>query len=264
MIVCVLGMHKSGTTLVAETLHHSGVHMADVPEELGYDESNKYERHATQALNRDVLAPVSIPTMRAWRRRNAGPSAAGYPDNNDSIAIVPPSRLRARLRDVPPDAARSLVAQLDHAHDHWGFKDPRTCLTYDLWRRVLPDHRIVAVYRPFHEVLTRYRVGWRSPAKLARVVHSYLLHNELLVDHLTARAGDHVVVRYDRVMGDDDELDRVGRYLDRDLVDRRKPTMYRARGSEADAPDDLPVGLPGPVRDRVRAVGRALDGLRSG
>ena len=35
MIVCVLGMHKSGTTLVAETLHHSGVHMADVdPEEF--------------------------------------------------------------------------------------------------------------------------------------------------------------------------------------------------------------------------------------
>ena len=261
MIVCVLGMHKSGTTLVAEMLHHSGVHMADVPEHLGYDASNTFERHETQTINRDLLDDVSIPTLRAWLKRSAEPLAAGYPLNADSISIVLRGRLRDRLRTASVDPLRTLAERLDDRHGRWGFKDPRTCLTYCAWMRALPDHRVVAVYRPFDEVLTRYGVEWMSPVRLARVVHSYLLHNEMLVEHLARRSGDHVVVRYDEVMRDGDELARLSEYVGLPLVDRREPTMYRARSTPTDG--ELPVRLPRAVVDRVRSVEAALDAHRS-
>lgn len=48
MIFVVLGMHKSGTTLVSQILHHSGIPMGDgFDENVTYDGGNKYEREST-------------------------------------------------------------------------------------------------------------------------------------------------------------------------------------------------------------------------
>ena len=44
VIYVVLGMHKSGTTLISQILHHSGVNMggAEIETSRSYDEGNKY------------------------------------------------------------------------------------------------------------------------------------------------------------------------------------------------------------------------------
>lgn len=260
MIVCVLGMHKSGTTLLAETLHHSGIHMADVPEHLGYDDSNKFERHEAQRLNRAVLQPALVPTIRGYRLRDAGLDRAGYQINVDSIAWVRRRRLPDVLEQASPAPIHEMATSLDARHEHWGFKDPRTCLTYEWWRRSLPEHRVVAIYRPFGEVLLRYRVRWRSPIRLVRVARSWLVHNEMLVSHLEARP-DHVLLRYDELMGDDDEFGRLGDYLGLPLRDRRRPELYRARGS-ARSRSDAGIWLPPPLVERAASVERRLDRIR--
>lgn len=266
MIVCVLGMHKSGTTLVSEMLHHGGVHMADVPEELGYDDSNKYERHETQRLNRALLQPILVPSVKGWRRRNGGLDRAGYEVNLDSLAWIRRGRLGAL--DRHPDAVEpsidrqivDLVADLGDRHQQWGFKDPRTCLTYQVWRHRLPPHRLVAVYRPFGEVMRRYRTSWRTPVRARRVARNWLIHNEMILAHLR-RADDFVVVRYDQMMSDDEELARLRRYLDVPLRDRRDPSMYRARSTTADAVPWV-ASTPG-LRRRVEQVERAIEALRT-
>lgn len=260
MIVCILGMHKSGTTLVAETLHHSGVHMADVPDELGYDDSNKFERHAAQRINRGLIAPALVPTWKGHRRRNAGLDRAGYEINLDSLAWVRRGRLAEAVATADIDPVRRLAAQLDAQHGDWGFKDPRTCLTYEWWRRGLPDHRVVAVFRPFTEVLMRYKVSPRRPVRLARVARSWLVHNELLIEHLEHRS-DHVVLRYDGLMSGDEEFARLQAYLGTELVDRRRPDLYRARAGEHR--DDPARWLPSVVRRRAGDAERRLDELRS-
>lgn len=260
MIVCVLGMHKSGTTLVAETLHHSGIHMADVPDDLGYDDSNKFERHEAQLLNRDYLRPVLIPTIKGFRLRHAGLDRAGYPINVDSVALVRTRRLRHVAATGPTAPIESMVADISARHDDWGFKDPRTCLTYELWKRALPSHRVVAIYRPFDEVLMRYRVSWKRPIRLARVARSWLVYNEMMVAHLEA-SSDFLLLRYDELMHDDDELARVGTYLGITLTDRRRADLYRARGSR-DAPVQAPVRLPRFLMRRAAAVQDRLDQIR--
>lgn len=260
MIVVVLGMHKSGTTLVAETLHHSGIHIADVPEQLGYDESNKFERHETQRLNRRLLRPALVPTGKGFMLRNAGVDRAGYERNLDSLAWVRRRALARVVQQTSVEPIDELVATLDAAHAHWGFKDPRTCLTYPWWNRALPAHRIVAVYRPFDEVMLRYRASWTSPIRTIRIARNWMIHNELLAEHLTDRS-DSVLLRYDELMSDDREFERLSGYLDVDLVDRRKPQLYRARRDRAEPTATL--RLPPTLRRRVERVESRLDAIRS-
>ncbi len=260
MIVCVLGMHKSGTTLLAETLHKSGIHMADVPDGLGYDQSNKFERHEAQRINRRLLHDVLVPTLKGFRLRNAGLDRAGYQINLDSIAWVVRRRLGRALAAAPSDPIVEMVDALDREHEDWGFKDPRTCLTYSWWRRALPDHRLVAVYRPLDEVLMRYRTRWRSPIRLVRVARSWIVHNEMLADHLDA-SSDFVLLRYDDMMSDDREFERLQEYIGRPLEDCRRPELYRARRAPVDAGGTV-VWLPRRVVQRATRVETRLDRIR--
>jgi hypothetical protein len=261
MIVVLLGMHKSGTTLVAETLHDSGIHMAEVPDELSYDESNKYERHEAQRINRRLLRPVLVPTRQGFALRDAGLDRAGYERNVDSLAWVRRRPLATLVDRASTEPVMEMVRDLDDEHEHWGFKDPRTCLTYGWWQRALPTHRVVAVYRPFDEVMLRYRARWWSPIRTLRVARSWMIHNELLAEHLEARS-DFVLLRYDELMGDDAEFERLCSYVGLDLVDRRKPEMYRARMGDAEnAP--TAIWMPAMLRRRVRRIEARLDGIRA-
>ena len=86
MIFVILGMHKSGTTLVSQTLHASGINMGDFDSSLTYDTNNKFERHNTQELNRDMLHGYLIPPLDYLLRRpfRSRYDRAGYRRNKDS------------------------------------------------------------------------------------------------------------------------------------------------------------------------------------
>ena len=172
VIYVVLGMHKSGTTLVARVLHESGISMGEFDSRLGYGEGNRYERHDAQLANRDLLRGYQIPSLdHLVRRRRLDPvDAAGYAINRDSQAYVRHRALARRLER--PDAAervRPIVERCEERGEDWGFKDPRTCLTFPAWRKVLPEHRIVVVYRGIGQILGRARTNARHPLRTLRV-----------------------------------------------------------------------------------------------
>ena len=51
----VLGMHKSGTTLVSQMLHQSGINMGDFDPLVSYDRGNQYERESALQLDMDIM-----------------------------------------------------------------------------------------------------------------------------------------------------------------------------------------------------------------
>lgn len=262
MIVCVLGMHKSGTTVVAETLHRSGIDMGVFDERLGYDDGNQFERHEAIDLNRGLLAAASIPTRLGARAGRMERDRAGYQPNADANSIVRRGKLARVLANADLGPFRGLAEDLSANHRDWGFKDPRTCLTYDVWRRALPEHRVVAVYRRFDEVMSHFKVTWTSPLLMARQVHSWIVHNEMLIDHLRRRA-DFVLLRYDELMTGPDEFARMATYLGRSLEDCRKPDMYRSRARGTGERPKAPVVIPRRVIDRVARIENDLAELRS-
>jgi len=218
VIYVVLGMHKSGTTLVSQTLHKSGVSMGpEFDERISYDEGNQWERRSSWLINLDIVGADEPGYFSLdWHRR-----MGGAPD--ESVA--------ARMRELCATAAGEA--------DDWGFKDPLTCLTYAHWRHILPEHRVIAVYRDPAEVMRHYRCRDWDVLRAWRVLRAWSSYNAGILDALAHAGPRGLCVRYDALMDGDDELNRLRAFAGRPLVDVRRASSYRARSRH---PLYAPVG----------------------
>ncbi len=169
MIYVVLGVHKSGTTLVSRTLHASGINMVDhADESTDYDEGGHYERASVVDLNHQLLSGCMIPPLGAIVRRDGVNEQGHY----DDVAIAwklprrPTRKQRKEMRRIIQDCGRRYA--------DWGFKDPRTCLTYPVWQSELPAHALVIVYRGFIEVLKHaHIVGWKQVRNVSTTLRHF-------------------------------------------------------------------------------------------
>lgn len=133
--VLVLGMHRSGTTLIARTLARLGVFM-------GADLDPNHEANAFQALNQFVLAQAGA----RW----------DHPEPAEALLE------RAELRDLfrghldrmvhSPYMRRFTGTRLGRCAaleglGPWGWKDPRTLLLLPIWLEVFPSARLIHVRR---------------------------------------------------------------------------------------------------------------------
>ena len=209
MLYVVLGMHKSGTTLVAQVLHHSGIAMLDegqIPS--SYDRGFQYERRRIRDLNERILR---------CRGRH-------------SLRIRPTEQ--ARLSDAQQTELRQIITTA--GNEAWGFKDPRSCLTYHLLAPLLPPHRIVAIYRPIEELWLRYRSHtWRgrpkNPAFALQLTKRWLEHNQRLIDILCGTCQPYVLLEYGRMMTGSEELSRLQEFVGHPLSDERREDLYRSK-----------------------------------
>lgn len=234
MIYIVLGMHKSGTTLVSESLHKSGIHMGNFPPELGYDGGNKYEHHEAQATNRKLLNGYLIPRIRYFLSTLKQPvyNQAGYKKNSDSTAIFIRKRHFSSLMrtgDIPT-SMHEIIEESNEEFVDWGFKDPRTCYTYGIWKRALPEHRLVVVYRDYQHLLKRYRATPWHPTAVYRILHSWSMHNQFILNYLDTTPFPFLILDYDQLMKGDEEFRRLANFVGHELVDVRKKELYRNTG----------------------------------
>jgi hypothetical protein len=130
-----MGMHRSGTSLVARLLAAAGVHM-------GADRNVHDESELFRDMNRTLLG-------------------AGHADWDWPLAILPvledgdlctalAERVaeRCQSRDARGYLGRRFGrASLLDQTGPWGWKDPRNTLTLPIWLRVFPQAKVVNVYR---------------------------------------------------------------------------------------------------------------------
>ncbi|MDO8363712.1 MAG: sulfotransferase [Actinomycetota bacterium] len=119
MRIFVLGMHRSGTSLMVRTLEAMGFWAgaeADFHPPTAHDPQGHREHVAVHALDETALKWID----RSWEE----------PVGIDWARLTP-----ARRADLL-GAMRTVVEQLD-AHPDWVAKDPRLCLTLPLWRDVV-------------------------------------------------------------------------------------------------------------------------------
>ncbi|MFX0211507.1 MAG: sulfotransferase, partial [Candidatus Hodarchaeota archaeon] len=216
MIYIVLGMHKSGTTLVSEILHKSGIHM--IGEQDGhpdYDTGNKYERVSTANLNKDIL--------QCW----------------DIYSLDIPLPKHLELSDQQRRRMFEIIRECEATNAEWGFKDPRTCLTYPLWSAHLPDHRLVVIYRSPHQAWLHYKKHGprRNPVAIGRqllkVLCAWSMYNCKILEILRATSHKYLILSYERLMSEQFEFDRLSDFMGQDLVDARRGWSYRHRALES-------------------------------
>jgi hypothetical protein len=127
--VCITGMHRTGTSLVARSLASAGLYLGEDEELMPPAPDNPegfFEHRAFVRLDDDLLEA----TGGAW----------------DHPPLTPPlSADDPRVAHLRVQGTR-LTEQLDH-RSPWGWKDPRACLTAGFWMDLLPDLRVVVCVR---------------------------------------------------------------------------------------------------------------------
>ena len=117
--VVVLGMHRSGTSAVTRTLNLLGLSTCPPTDLIGADPTNPtghWESHTLVECNNAVLRAVGA---HHWCPPPPGPAWIGAPQVQNLIPLC-----QAAFRAV-------------HPRPPWVWKDPRTCLTADLWLPLL-------------------------------------------------------------------------------------------------------------------------------
>lgn len=172
MELIVAGFHRSGTSLASQLLHKAGLFVGD--DLLGAMESNPYghfEDRRVVTTHDSILQSNGL----TWQV---------------SEHIVP---------HVPPESwagIESFVAERHTEHLQWGFKDPRVCMFLPVWKHVLPDAKILIIYRhPLAAVesLERRHARQMLSGMPGRQIHErfwkvpdlglkmWLVHNESLI-----------------------------------------------------------------------------------
>ena len=124
MIVIVVGMHRSGTSAVAGILHLHGISMGSEktfrPKPLPQNPMGFYENFDFRKLSDKIL----------YRE--------GY--KVKSFNPIIPQRIRAERHTVKMER---LIDQQELNQKHWGWKDPRVCLTLHCWLGLLENMELL-------------------------------------------------------------------------------------------------------------------------
>jgi hypothetical protein len=158
--ICVLGMHRSGTSCLTGLLENAGVYLGDVSKKNPHNLKGNQENLRIMRLHDDVLAGNGA----RWDDPPAGP---------------------VTWSEAQQAALRSIVDDYRH-HARWAFKDPRSLFTLSAWRDAVPGLRHIGTFRhPGAVAQSLYRRGRMLPDKAYRL---WLLYNEKLLEY-HARSG---------------------------------------------------------------------------
>ena len=153
--VLVLGMHRSGTSVVAGTLHLLGLATC-APEDLitgmPWNPAGHWESRSLSRLDDRLLDEM----RRAWWY--PPPSGATYADVTSGLATAP---------ETAADLFRRTYTSMP-----WVWKDPRLCLLLPFWREALGE-AVAAV------VVHRDPRGGGAVARVAQRLPDILRHGPL-------------------------------------------------------------------------------------
>ena len=157
-ILVITGMHRSGTSLAANLLQKSGLHIGSrlIPpgpaNPHGFFEDADFVEFQSNAL--EMRGQSHIPS--------------------EGFMFQPtPSELAK---------AQSLIRGRAHMAI-WGWKDPRTTLFLDFWYQLLPQATFLFLYRhPIEVLLSLLRSGEYRVAGVTEGIQSWMIYDALIVD----------------------------------------------------------------------------------
>ena len=127
--ICIAGMHRSGTSMVARLLHDCALFLGpnhELMEPTSDNPEGYWENVRFVNLNDRIIAQFG----GLWSNPPSFPARWEFAPELDSLF----------------DEAKELVGRF-RSHNCWGWKDPRNSLTIPFWRRLIPDLKVVVCVR---------------------------------------------------------------------------------------------------------------------
>lgn len=152
-VIAVLGMHRSGTSCLAGSLEQQGLFLGEVNTSAPFNRRGNRERFDVMDLQGDILEASG----GSWSS--------------------PPAVVQWQPEHV--ERAQRILAE--HAGEPvWGFKDPRTLLTFDGWRQLVPALEAVGIFR--HPLRVAQSLQSRNDLALEAGLALWSAYNERLVE----------------------------------------------------------------------------------
>lgn len=188
--ICVLGLHRSGTSMLSNLLAKSGIYWGPPEALLGPKKENPkgyWEHQEIIELNDNILTYFS----GAWNQVPHFPK-----DWFNDPGLTP---LKQRAKEI-------LAPYFEHPL--WGFKDPRFCLTLPFWKTLIPNIQLIVPYRdPFSIALSlQQRNKKRFPLPIGLEIvqtYFYFLIQQLKNENYIFTFYDHLLTQPEQ------EIDRI-------------------------------------------------------
>lgn len=174
--IIVIGMHRSGSSLLVKVLQQLGVFMGN-----DFEENNE-----SMFFNR----------INNWMLMQAGtswdcPESFNYISDEFKVLMVDIIRNRLKSNHLKKYLGNSnhSIKDLDFS---WGWKDPRNTFTIDIWKEIFPEARIIHIYRNPVDVINSLAkreeskipaVGKRSRTGIKRKFYAYNLPERRFYHH---------------------------------------------------------------------------------
>jgi GT2 family glycosyltransferase/glycosyltransferase involved in cell wall biosynthesis len=196
--VCIAGMHRSGTSLVARLLYLCGLYLGPQNDLSSSDQHNQagyWENIHFVMINDALLAALN----GGWD--------------------VPPALLPGWERKPELGALRKRALDLIHQFKdsrNWGWKDPRNSITLSFWKSLIPDLKVVICLRnPLEVAQSLFKRGQSSDAFGWNLWYT---HNQRLMAETSAE--NRIITHYDSYFFDPrSELRRVLELLEMPVSD---------------------------------------------
>ena len=154
--VCVLGMHRSGTSCLSGALQTAGISGGNVIEYANDNPKGNRENQSIMKLNDRVLA------------------------HNDGTWDNPPITLNYSTEHQ--QQRDQLIRKLNSQFPVWMFKDPRTVLTLPFWQNGISNLQLIGTFRhPLKVAMSLYqRQGISIP--LRKGIKLWIHYNSLILE----------------------------------------------------------------------------------
>jgi len=160
--VLILGMHRSGTTMIASMLDELGLF-------LGRDLEENHESMFFLKLNEWVLRQSG----GSWDN----PGAIGRLFNSKEHLDLYTDYLEARFKGLASSSFWGFYRFIDQGAlqnrpmQPWGWKDPRTTFTLPIWSKIFPKAKVINIYRNGVSVAASLRAREQKMMREARLLH---------------------------------------------------------------------------------------------
>lgn len=153
-VLCILGMHRSGTSCLTGCLEEAGLLLGNVITQAPHNKKGNRENLNIMDLHEQILRDNGL----SWDT----PSGS-----------LEWSSVHQLLRDK--------IIETYPANKLWGFKDPRTLLTLDGWVEAIPTLELVGTYR--HPISVAKSLQARNGFSFERSFNIWFAYNQLLLKY---------------------------------------------------------------------------------
>ncbi len=193
-IICISGMERSGTSLIARTLNILGVYLGPTENsilETEYNAKGCWEHRQLLDINEQILIRLG--------------------GNTHEIPVFPFQWEKQPFLTDLRSKAREIIQKNFSGHPLWGWKDTRNCLTLPFWQNILPSiDYVICIRNPIDVAQSLVNRKWvETYPKAFDLWMNYTY--ELLRN--TAGKRRHIVFYEDMMTNWDVELKRFAKFL---------------------------------------------------